>query len=178
MDVFYRPIAFAAMLGFAGSLTWHLFALRGVEFPHAVANGLFIGIFVVFFPTVLYLQRFQRMFRSGADLGTWKHIVRGAPVWMIIVAVTSFFYAAINFFLATGAATGSVAEKDPSWDRVGSGHSMVFYSLAMLVMYAAAERGDDDREPLCERGHAMPIGAAFCERCGAPARKQPLRAGD
>lgn len=176
MDEFRRPIAIAAMLGFAGSLVWHLFALRGIPFPAPLAVAFFVGVFVVFFPTIFYLQRFKSVLGQGADLtAAWKHIVRGAPPWTIVLAVMCFAYGMLNFFLATGAPVGRVSGKDLAWDRVGSGHAMVFYSFVMVVMFAALAR-DDEPELRCERGHSMLPGTDFCEQCGARAQKPPLRA--
>jgi len=81
MDRFRRPVAVAAMLGFAASLVWHIVTLLGHPLPSLISGALFVGIFVVFFPTVLYLQRFNSVLRGGWGIGGWNHVFRGAPVF-------------------------------------------------------------------------------------------------
>jgi hypothetical protein len=139
--------------------------------------GLFLGIFAVWFPTVLYLQRFNGLMRGFSGWKGWKHIVHGAPTWMKVVVPATFVYAFANFFIATGAPFGSVSDTDPGFDRVGSGHAMLFYGVAMLAMTAAARRVEHDLDWRCVQGHAISPEAKFCEQCGAPARELRAPAG-
>jgi hypothetical protein len=130
------------------------------------ATGLFVGIFIVWFPTVLYLQRFNKEMRGGFGLGGWKYVVAGAPAWLIAVAVLAFAYAIVNFMLL-------IPTQGDSADTFGigaSGHAMAFYSIAALVNWAAVQREIRGLEWKCERGHRMAPSEKFCSECGAPSK--------
>ena len=162
-----RTIAFLAGAGFALSAVWHLAARQGRAPgmpPYAIA--LFVGVFVVWFPTVIYLQRFERVLRRGLGITGWKYVVAGAPPWLIWLAGFSFVYAIVNFLLFMPHAS------DASFGIGASGHAMAFYSAAAVINYAAVRRegANDDWE--CERGHLMGPDEKFCSECGAPGKKK------
>lgn len=110
-------LAFAAATGYTLSVLLHLLIRLHI---HQHANpefesyftALFIGIFLVWFPTVLYMQRFSREMRGFSFRG-WKYIVAGAPAWLIWLAGLSFVYAFVNFALVTqmGAAQACSSEE-------------------------------------------------------------------
>jgi hypothetical protein len=50
--------------------------------------------------------------------------------------------------------------------RIGSGHSMAFYSAAMAALYSAIHVRERDETRRCLNGHPVSPSAKFCEQCG------------
>jgi hypothetical protein len=79
-----------------------------------------------------------------------------------------FVYGMLNFiiFLAFIPKQGGPAMMSPSTVRGFSGHWMIFYSVAMAVLYSGAHVKDRDLRHQCPQGHAVSPLAKFCEECG------------
>lgn len=128
---------------------------------------LFVGIFVVWIPTILGLQRTRANFQ-GTD--AWRQLLIGAPPWMFTLVQASFVYAMVNF--ALGFVGLFSMEGDGFW-RVGTSHAMAFYAVAWGVATAALGREEQGIEWKCTNGHDLAPTAKFCPECGAAARTPP-----
>ncbi len=160
----HRIIAPLAFIGLLLSAAWHV----GLLFHHDIfgqaGTVLFIGIFVVWFPTVLYVRRFSSATTGGrAD---WKVWLAGGPEWLYPLLVGIVVYAVVNFGLGF---VGVYSMEGSGFWRMASGHAMVFYSAAWGIGYAATRRENLGIEWRCQNGHEMPPNAKFCAECGAPA---------
>ena len=158
-----RIIAPLAFVGLLLSAAWHLGLLLHHDLFGQGGTVLFIGIFVVWFPTVFYLRRFgSTMQRRTA----WKVWLAGGPDWLYPLLMGIFVYAIVNFGLGF---LGVYSMEGSGFWRMASGHAMVFYSVAWGVAYAAIRRENLGIEWRCQSGHEMPPEAKFCAECGAPA---------
>ena len=75
----HRIIAPIAFIGLLLSAAWHVGLLFHHDLFGQAGTVLFIGIFVVWFPTVLYVRRF-----SSTTMGRradWKVWLAGGPEW-------------------------------------------------------------------------------------------------
>ena len=124
---------------------------------------MFAGIFVVFLPTISYLQKHQGALQSG----TWKVLLAGAPSWVSPVVKGVWWYAVLNFVL------GMVGVYDMSSEfwRAASAQAMAFYVTCGAIGLAAVRRDELGIEWKCHNGHDMSADAKFCEKCGAPASR-------
>jgi hypothetical protein len=159
-----RIIAPVALAGLLASAAWHLGILAGHDFLGEAGMVLFVGIFVVWFPTVMSLQKLAPALQRG---GSWKVLLAGAPDWVKTVVGAVFIYAMINFGLGF---VGVFATTGPGFWRIGSGHAMAFYAAAWGLSLAAVRREELGIEWKCQNGHDMSPIAKFCDECGAPAR--------
>ena len=156
-----------AGLGFALSVTSHILALLDVPLTTWVFS-LHLGIFVVWFPTVLIGQR---MARDTGSRDFWRVVLRGAPSWMKSVLGVLFAYAIGNFVLfilrarTHNVTSGNVAS--PSVVRGFSGHWMVFYGAAFATIYSALHTPHALEKRTCPNGHTVSPLASFCPTCGA-----------
>lgn len=140
------PFVVLSAIGLVLSLWVHLGSLTG----HRVESdflfmGLHAGIFVVWFPAVLVASR-----RSKGK-GDWNAMLRGAPDGLKYMAYAFFAYAMVNFLYFMSQAPEKQHGPNPPapvW-RGFSGHWMVFYSLALAILYAAAvsPSGGDAQRP-------------------------------
>ena len=160
-----RVIAPVALVGLLASLAWHLGILIGHDFLGGAGMVLFIGIFVVWFPTVMSLQKLGPALQRG---GTWKVLLEGAPAWVKTVVSGAFVYAMVNFGLGF---VGGFSTRGSGFWRIGSGHAIAFYAAAWGLSTAAVRRGELGIEWKCQNGHEMSPTGKFCEECGAPAKK-------
>ena len=156
------PVMVLAAVGVLLCLSFYLLGVTGI---HPIPSGnvpiLFVGVFIVWAPTVILMNRLTKDFKQK-DI--WKAALRGCPPWMkmaLWVVVGAVF---VLFFVP-----------------VLSGHSrgdsnqifvlfpIVFYSVSFCTMYSLinVERFDSTRR--CLNGHAISPLAKFCEECGAPA---------
>jgi hypothetical protein len=162
--------AVLAGAGWVLALIWHVTALRGAPMFGNSGGLVFLGMFVVWLPAVIELFPLRNVMRGFSG---WRWALYGAPIWMQALAGLSFVYGMVNFLLATGHPTGSVTDADPSFAQVGSGHAMVFYSVAAVILYAGYERAQGGVEWRCSAGHRQDEPVLTCPRCGAdvaPAR--------
>jgi hypothetical protein len=133
----FKPLVFVvAASGFTISLTTHVLYLVGYEIPSALTMTLFVGIFVVWLPTVFEVSALKSD-RSWA--GLWK-MLEPAPLWLRLLAAAAMVYATANFFLTTGSAFGRVTDQNPGFARIATGHALAFYSGSMALMAASRER--------------------------------------
>ena len=172
----YRVLAVIAQIGFWASLTWHFMQLTDRPVPQSIATALFLGIFVVWLPTVLQLVTLNGG-RRTASWEAFKPVLKEAPVWMLTVAAGSFVYAMINFFVVTDQISGRVMQDDPRFGDVASGHALPFYAVAMVVLSFAARRSLAGVTRLCSQGHAVDAAEIRCAKCGAPVDSVQLPAG-
>jgi len=146
------------------SLWVHLGAVMGHRVaPEALFWILHMGIFVVWFPTVLVARK-RVGNRSSKDY--WKLVLKGSPDWMRYMVYGFSGYAFVNFaFFMAKAPTGKgVGDTPPIVWRGFSGHWMLFYPAVLAILYAAAKASENIRR--CLNGHAVLATANFCSRCG------------
>jgi len=145
-------------------LCFSLFLLRVTGVHPVQANAapfIFGGVFVVWFPTVILMNRLTRDFKQK-DL--WKAALRGCPAWMrtaLWVLIGGVF---AGFFLQ------ALARRSPA----GSSPMFVlfpvtFYAVSFCMMYSLINVDEFDSSRHCLNGHVIPPLAKFCEECGAPA---------
>jgi hypothetical protein len=94
-----------------------------------------IGVFPLIFAFVIRVREWQQPdqgWNSVQSLLPPRELSAYFPWWAIVFVLALFFYAILNFFLATGALTGSVGARELSpaqGARAFSGHWMIFYGL-------------------------------------------------
>ncbi len=162
------PFIFLSAVGLILSIIAHISALLGIDL--GIGSKVFIlhiGIFVVWLPTVLVMQK---MTKGCKQSDIWKVALIGCPDWMKKVTYGIIGYAIINFvifmFLVPNHPTNHSGAATPETVRGFSGHWMVFYSVAIAVMYSATKFKDTQRK--CQNGHDVSILAKYCDQCGAP----------
>ena len=157
------PTILISAVGLLASVTLHIaILLAGRELSGQVIPFLFPGIFVVWLPTVLVMNRLTRDFKQK-DI--WKAALRGCPAWMrrtlwVIWGYAFFSALILPFFL------GSNPEASPASFVI---FPAVFYATSLAVMYSAAKADQFDSSRHCLNGHMISPLAKFCEECGAPA---------
>jgi hypothetical protein len=129
------PLALISFIGLVLSLWVHIGALYGRKVaPEYFFWGLHFGIFVVWFPAVLIVQK-----RVGSTRGydVWKKFFEGAPDGLRYLMYLFFAYAFVNFALFWfQASTGVSGDSAITW-RGFSGHWMAFYCSALAIFLAA-----------------------------------------
>jgi hypothetical protein len=132
-----------------------------------VLEFLFPGLFVVWVPTVLLMNRLTRDFKQR-DI--WKAALRGCPSWMRmgLWAVVGF---AFVFFFAPFL-WGSDPGKSPASFVV---FPSIFYSVSFCTMYSLLHADKVDEGNRCLNGHRISPLAKYCEECGAPAAPKEMR---
>lgn len=160
-----RIIAPVAGIGFIATLACHVGLWFGVDLTGGRWMVLFIGIVIVWLPTVMSLQRLGPTLQR---MDGWKVALFGAPDWMRHLLYGIVAYGILNFFLGF---FGAFSIEGIGFWRVGSSHAMIFYAAAWALATAANAREDQGIDWKCERGHEMSPVARFCEECGAPARR-------
>jgi len=163
------PFFCLAVTGLILSLVVHLFGSLGLPQPlGGTTFVLHIGIFIVCWPVVA-LQRYLGkgfMHHKGVN---WEVELRGCPAWMRILTYGFGVYAITNFitFMFAVPAGPQVGPPPPIVFRGFSGHWMVFYSIAMTVLYSAWVVSKRDPARPCPNSHMVLPNASYCERCGA-----------
>ena len=157
-------LAVVAALGLVGSAAVHVAAWAGIG-PPVVAGGLFVGLFVVWLPTVLVAQTLTKDFKQREF---WTAALRGAPPWVPSALKWLTGYAVLNFLVFMWQTTKG--EPSPAVEaRMFSGHALVFYGAAAATLYSAAQlRNHGERPRTCLNGHAVSLSAKYCEQCGSP----------
>src|SRR5262245_61256897 len=163
------PFVAASALGLILSIIVHLCAWLGIPSPLGRYTWiLHMGIFVVWFPTVLASQRLSQEYRTK---DFWKAALRGSPRWLRGMVYFFGGYAMVNFLifiLSEKPAHPSGADMPPVIARGFSGHWMVFYSAALATLYSAMHAREVDAGRRCANGHLVSAVASYCEQCGAP----------
>ena len=163
------PLAGLSAIGLAVSLWVHFGALLGRKLiPSEYFWILHMGIFVVWFPTVVVANKVTMNVRRQ---DYWKVVLRGAPKWMLYMVYGFLGYAVVNFlyFMVTTQSAGqNRSGTSPEEWRGFSGHWMAFYSAAFAVLYSAART--ESAAAVCVNGHPLPPGIVICPACGQPER--------
>jgi hypothetical protein len=158
---------FAALsaIGLVLSVVSHLSALMGGSGPLGDKSWyLHLGIFVVWLPAVIAVNRLTR---EVPQKDSWKVIFRSCPPWMKYMTYSFFGYALLNFviFMVNGSPSSGTGLMSPADVRGFSGHWMAFYSAALSVLYAAAT-GQTELLRRCLNGHLVGPLAKYCDQCG------------
>jgi Protein of unknown function (DUF3592) len=151
-------------VGLALSIWVHLEAVMGRRVaPEPFFWLLHLGIFVVWIPAVFVAkQRVGNLNRK--DL--WKVCLSDVPDWVRYLLYGFFAYAFINFmygFIKFPNGNSSTLGTPPSVWRIFSGHWMLFYFAALVILYSAVNEHLGAR---CLNGHSVPPDASFCAQCG------------
>lgn len=137
--VLLYPFVILAAVGLVLTLIVHLSIWAGLPLGKYTMK-LFIGIPVVWLPTVLVSQVLTK---DSKQKGSWKECMRECPVWMRRMSSVFFIYAFISLgFLLFGIYTDiKSADSDsglPNFISLGfSGFCLMFYSTAMAMFYSA-----------------------------------------
>jgi hypothetical protein len=132
------PFMFIAAAGFVLSLAAHVMALAGIKLPGGgLVWLLHLGVFVVWFPAIVFGNRKFKTLDRKAD---WLKTLEPCPAWMRRILKLAFAYAIVNFILFFGTTIGQpkpTGAAPPSVIRGFSGHWMVFYWAAFVILYAS-----------------------------------------
>ena len=173
MKYLYYTVMLLAGFGFSLTLAATIAAWSGVSLINSAQFGyLFVGIFVVWLPTVLIANR---MVRFGNRRDFWKITLSGCPQWMRQALYVVFGYAVVNFLLLIMGIYGSVhSGSGPPFDaRTVSGHVLAFYGAAFAVSYSALHAPYLLKERKCPEGHTVSPTDEFCPKCGRPIIDNP-----
>ena len=161
------PVSLAGLLL---SALWNAAAWAGLPFA-AMESGfavLFVGVFVVWFPTIFRLRKISSAMQSWNG---WWVALEGTPRWMRIGTIVVFVYAFVNFFARFQGAPYSGPAGSIEFARIASGHAMAFYGIAGALNYAYERRAELGIWR-CPAGHDVSPKANFCEVCGAPVSRR------
>jgi hypothetical protein len=166
------PVMALAAIGVIVCFALHIISFR--EDPELLKRALvfvFPGIFVVWLPTVLVMNRLTRDFKQR-DL--WKAALRGCPpgmkviLWLVLGYV---FFATFLMPLLRGSNPGA----SPGGFLI---FPAAFYSVSFCVMYSATRVEQVDGGRRCRNGHLVSPLAKFCEDCGAPVTAEAAQTAD
>jgi hypothetical protein len=157
----YVFVALSA-LGVIFTVAVHLAAMFDLSVPEE-SFWLLPGMFIVWFPTVIAASLITR---GSNRKDFWKVALRGAPRWMQYMIYGSFAYAIFNFIFFIVIVRGDPQSTDASMLRVGSGHVLPFYSVALGVLYSATQIQKKGFIRKCPNGHEVSLSAQYCEECG------------
>jgi len=162
------PVMLLSAAGIFASTT--LFILMSVGAYQLPSNGppfLFFGLFLVWFPTVILMNRLTRDFKQK-DL--WKSALRGCPSWM-----------RTSLWVFVGGVMAMVFVPAIWKGRPGSEGFILFpscfYAVSFCTMYSLIHVDRLDASRRCLNGHAISPLAKFCEECGAPAAPDDSQIG-
>lgn len=165
MNLLLLPFMLLAAVGFVLSVLVHISALLGLTVPGGnIAWSLHVGIFVVWFPTVLVSTRTTRL-SNRKDF--WKVTLSGCPPWMRQTLYVVFGYAILNFIVFLLAGKHEAGGLLSAEFRGFSGHWMVFYGAAFATLYSVRHAPHLLRDSKCLNGHSVSGMAQFCPECGA-----------
>ena len=143
-------------------VTLYLLGVTGTYSPQMKNSSiLFIGVFVVWLPTVLLMNRLTRDFKQK-DI--WKAALRGCPPWLRTAMYVVIGFVFVIFFLPV-LSKGNPGESPQTFVLF----PIAFYSVSFCVMYSLINVEKFDATRRCLNGHAISPLAKFCEECGAPA---------
>src|SRR5438105_10873600 len=147
-----KVVAYPVMLASAAGMLLCVFSYLGwltgsYRLTSREPPLLFIGIFVVWLPTVLLLNTLTRDFKQK-DL--WKAALRGCPPWMrttLWIVVGGVM--AITFIPL-------IAGRNPGEGPEGFGlFPIAFYAVSFCVMYSLIHVAEQDASRRCLNGHAI-----------------------
>jgi hypothetical protein len=162
MKALAYPVMLLAGAGVVLCFGFWLLGVSGIYLlPNNVQIFLFVGIFPIWLPTVLLMNRLTRDFKQRE---IWKAALRGCPPWMRttlwIVAGCAF----ASFFVP--AVFGREPRSSPQPFAL---FPVAFYAVSFCVMYSLLHVDEFDGSRRCLNGHRISPLAKFCEECGAPA---------
>ena len=167
-----RAVAYPVMLlsaaGLFASIVLFISASLGIYRPPSNEPlALFIGIFAVWFPTVILVNRLTRDFKQK-DL--WKAAFRGCPSW-----VRNGLWAFVGGVMA-------ITFLPAIWQGRPSEQGFIlfpsiFYAVSFCTMYSLTHVDRLDAGRRCLNGHRISPLAKFCEECGAPAAPDVTQLG-
>ncbi len=157
----YGFVALSA-LGVILTVVVHLAAVLGLYVPEE-SIWLLPGMFLVWFPTVIAASLITR---GSNRKDFWKVALRGAPRWMQYMIYASFAYAIFNFIFFIAFVRGNPQSTDASMLRIGTGHILPFYSVALGILYSATQIQKKGLVRKCPNGHEVSLSAQYCEECG------------
>lgn len=167
MRVIAYPIMMLAAVGIVASFLLYIGSYAaGPELGKVAIRFLFPGIFVVWLPTVLLMNRLTRDFKQR-DL--WKAALRGCPAWM-----RTGLWVVIGFVILIAFVLPLLRGNNPGPDSFLI-FPAIFYSVSFCVMYSLLHVDKFDAERQCLNGHRISPLAKFCEECGAPAAPEGTR---
>jgi hypothetical protein len=166
-----RPVAravwAAASLGGLASLYVTLAGWSGRYQKMADHPGvflLFVGIFIVWFPTVILLRQMTRGVMARDSL---KLVLRHASPLVRRSVWSAWIYCGIVW---AGSMIVSLVGKNKAIANeviYFSAFMMVFYATAVGVSAAALAMTPEQIDPHCVNGHQVGVDAKFCQSCGA-----------
>ncbi|WDP91655.1 MAG: zinc ribbon domain-containing protein [Desulfobacter sp.] len=161
--IILTPFVVLSATGLLTTIIIHLSTILKISFEHYdKVFFLAIGVFVVWFPTVLISTQLTKDFKRK---DFWKAALRGCPKWLRRSINFLFIYAIFNFIYMINVGPD---ENEISTARFISGHLLPFYSAAVGTLYSAIKIKDNDNIRRCEQGHPVSPSAKFCEECGSP----------
>jgi hypothetical protein len=156
------PVMILSAVGVLLCLSFYIIGITGTHsLPFKITSILFIGIFVVWVPAVILMNRLTQDFKQK-DL--WKAALRGCPPWMrsalwaVIGCVFAIFFLPVLFKRSPGDSPQTFVL-----------FPITFYAISFCVMYSLVNVEKHDSSRRCLNGHAISPLAKFCEECGAPA---------
>ena len=162
-----KPFLFLAIIGLLSCLVVHLCGLMGFPSPLGTWTWILVpGLFVVWFPTILYASRLARDFKQR---DFWKAVLRGCPPWLRCSVYVFIAYGVVNFIHIALDRRGSPDPTGPASPETAwavTGHLMIFYSVAAAVLYSATRVVAQPTELRCPGGHVVSVLANYCEQCG------------
>jgi hypothetical protein len=147
----YLLLAGIAAAGFLVSVVCHLMGWLHIEPPWGRSVFvLHVGIFVLWFPLVMFANRTMPMpKRRRANL---EHLFAELPKWARAAVTVLFVYAILNFAYFMYCASQYPRHKVPFYLELRgfSGHWMMFYGIAAFGFVALSRlaRKRKDREPV------------------------------
>ncbi len=156
------PVMILAGVGVLLCLSFYLLGVTGIYLlPARGVPIVFGGIFVVWLPTVILMNRLTQDFKQK-DI--WKAALRGCPAWMRTALWVVIGCVFAVFFLPV------LAKRSPGDSpQIFVLFPIMFYAISFCVMYSLINVGKYDSTRRCLNGHAISPLAKFCEECGAPA---------
>jgi len=169
VKVLAYPVMVVSAVGVILCLTCFVVGSSGVhDLPKEVAAILFGGVFVVWLPTVLLMNRLTRDFKQK-DI--WKAALRGCPPWM-----RTTLWIVVGLVMAVTFMVPIVSGQSPGQNPNGfSLFPISFYAVSFCVMYSLIHVDEVDTTSRCLNGHVISPLAKFCEECGAPAAPEEMR---
>ena len=153
-----------AAAGFLALLTIHIAALAGITAPSVILKVIVPGLFVVWVPTILVLNRSTKEFKNN---DYWRAALRACPKWMRIAFSVITVYGFVGTFLVP-LLLGENVDAYGGSAKGMSGFMMAFYAITVCVLYSATRVEEFDRNRRCPNGHHVSPIARFCEDCGSP----------
>jgi hypothetical protein len=162
------PLMIVAAFGFLLSVAAHLSAILGAPIPGGEGVWLLhVGIFVVWLPSVYFMRASTRDQNRKRVL---QRLMSVYPTWVRWAAGALAVYVFASFFVLTSQAQSPRHSRliiTPLQIRIFSGHWMIFYGAAFLILYATRRSPQWVAGQQCPNGHSVPSSDRSCPLCGA-----------